>query len=219
MTIPSYRSSYDPGSFTFGDLVLNVPAGTADNDILIAVIEVGESGTPSTANGSFTGVVNATSGGMTLYVGWKRAASESGSYTFTRTGGNWQNGFMVAVQNCILSGSPFDVVGTTNHEASTSTPTGLSITTTVANTLVVMATVSYDGYTGSAPSGMTERVDSASGAGQWHDLSFPSAGATGDKVASIAGGSSTRSVLFALKEEAGGGGGPTVKALAALGVG
>jgi hypothetical protein len=111
----------------------------------------------------------------------QRAASESGSYTFTHISRNTQ-GAMAAYSGCLASGTPFSAA-TSNNTGSgpnATTSTGLGITTTVANSWLLYIAHDYEG-TGalSPPSGMTERFDSLV---YTADQVIASAGATGTRT-------------------------------------
>jgi hypothetical protein len=93
-----------------------------------------------------------------LNVLWKRAAFESGSYTFAHSSASSQ-GLLIAVSGAVTSGSPIDA-STPNTGAGTTT-TALSVTTTSANDLLFYIAHDWEGTGGlSPPTGFTERFDS-----------------------------------------------------------
>lgn len=165
--------------------VLTAPTGLANDDILFAVIFNALTGTPSvpTPPAGFTQIGTSTADGaggfndkFSLF--WKRAASESGSYTFTHAAASSQ-GLLLAISGAATSGSPVDVFSS-NSSNTGSTSTGLSVTTTVANDLLLYIEHDWEGLgTLSPPTGMTEVFDSLIYAAS---LALGAAGATGNKT-------------------------------------
>lgn len=146
---------------------LAAPSGLADGDILLAGIFVGASGTaPSVAapsgftalSGSPTSVTdsNPFQGKFNLF--WKRAASESGSYTFSHSSASSQ-GLLLAISGAVTSGSPIDASSYNTGFLNSAKATG--VTTTVAGDLLLYIAHDWEG-TGalSPPTGFTEQFDS-----------------------------------------------------------
>lgn len=165
---------------------LAAPSGLADNDILLAGIFVGASGTaPSVAapsgftalSGSPTSVtdVYGFQGKFNLF--WKRAASESGSYTFSHSSASSQ-GLLLAISGAVTSGSPIDASSNNTGVGNTSTATG--VTTTVPNDLLLYIAHDWEGLGAlSPPSGFTEIFDSLIYSAR---MSQATAGASGSKT-------------------------------------
>lgn len=147
------------------DTTLAAPAGLADNDILVAVILVGRGSSPfaPTPPAGFVAFGTATSVTdgvfvVDLYVFWKRAASESGSYTFTHAAQSSQ-GLLKAYSGCLTSGTPLNA--TANNTGTGTTSIGSSITTTDFNSFLLFESHEWDGTGGrTPPTGMSERFDS-----------------------------------------------------------
>jgi hypothetical protein len=184
-TPPAYRSHSSVSYASHSSTVLTAPSGLADNDILLAFIAVGSGGTPGIATppAGFQELriyswVSHTGFTVNLQVFWKRAASESGSYTFTHATFNTQ-GVLLAYSGAATTGNPIDINVSFGKGVGT-TSTALSITTTVDNTLLVVAGQNWDIDGASPPTGFTERFDNLltifDGAAQ------TTAGATGDKT-------------------------------------
>ena len=121
---------------------LTAPAGIVDGDILIAVIAVGGSSLPSapTPPTGFTmfGTNTAINDGsfyVNLYIAWKRAASESGSYAWTH-GTQSTQGTMKAYSGCLASGTPLGV--TSNNTGTGNSSVGTGITTTANNNFLLL---------------------------------------------------------------------------------
>lgn len=144
---------------------LTAPAGLANGDILIAVILVARGSAPGAvtppAGFSLIGTTVSISGSglfVDTYMFWKRAASESGGYTFTHINQSRQ-GCLMAYSGCLASGTP--IGATSNNNGTGGTATGTGITTTAANSYLLWASHDYEGTgTLSPPAGMTERFDS-----------------------------------------------------------
>lgn len=165
---------------------LTAPSGLADNDILLAAVFVGVSGTaPSVAApsgftalpGSPTSVTDAYGFNGKLNVFWKRAASESGSYTFSHSSASSQ-GLLLAISGAVTSGSPIDASSNNTGVGKTSTATG--VTTTVPNDLLLYIAHDWEGLGAlSPPSGFTEIFDSLIYSAR---MSQATAGASGSKT-------------------------------------
>lgn len=188
---PTFRSLTSVTYASRTNTVLTAPAGLANNDILLAAIFTGVNPTAPTPTppAGFTAIDTPTSvfddGGFNgkLSLFWKRAASESGSYTFTHSTCSAQ-GVLIAVSGAITSGSPVDVFSknsvTFPNTAQSKTTIALSVTTALANDLLFFIAHDWEG-TGalSPPSGMTERFDSLIYAA---DVLQAAAGASGNKT-------------------------------------
>lgn len=164
-----------------------------DDGLLISIIEYATGGYPSpamTPPSGFDEVPNSpiSHNAFNVYtrhhVYEKRASSESGDYTFTHSSRGteaWIGGW----SGCVASGSFLDVDPTANNGTG-STSTGSSITTNTDGAVIVLFEHDYYDTTGgnTAPSGMTERFDSATGGlGFMYaaDVTQSSAGASGNK--------------------------------------
>lgn len=181
VALRSYSNTSYAGS---NSCVIPPPAGLTDNDILLALLFVGGS------NGNETPLKVVPPAGFTevgtylagqdnsgfvglCYVFWKRAASESGSYTFAIGDGTIpQNneGLLLAFSGAVNVGSPVDassqnngsVLATSTTAAGTQSTqsTALSITTTVDHDMIVHLVGDW-GDLGSitAPPGYTTQFD------------------------------------------------------------
>lgn len=164
--------------------VLTAPAALADGDILIATIFVGSGSVPTvpTPPTGFTAFgTPTTAGGAGFFsnfsIFWKRALSESGSYTFTHAAYSSQ-GELRAYSGCLASGTPLGA--TSNNTGTGSSTVGTGITTTAANSFLLFDTHDWVvSGTLSPPTGMTERFD---GLVHSSDQLIVSAGATGNRT-------------------------------------
>lgn len=191
------------------DVVFSAPSGLVDNDIIICSIFSFSTGSLATMTPptGFTELsvspINVTDASSNLgrhQVWWKRAASESGSYTFTSTPStNSRQSSIITVRDCITTGSPVDA-NSANSANFGQTTTATGITTTVAYDLLLW--LSHD-WTGggslSPPTGFTERYDSLLYAA---DKAQTASGATGNFTQSNANpptGNPWSAFLVALK--------------------
>lgn len=185
-----------------GGLTINVPAGTQADDVMIASIVVRPANMLITPPAGWTLVrlINQPAGGGTGGSGQVQAtyyrvatAAEPASYTWRFFGGV-SNG----AAGGILSFSGVDTANPIDAEGGNVTPFGLnhtanSITTTVADTMLVSAHAMNSADTWTPPAGMTEAVDVASqpldAVGATIEINHElrtSAGATGSRTARVA---------------------------------
>jgi hypothetical protein len=163
---PVHRSN---SSVTYGsrtNTTITAPAGIVDGDILLLSLFLGSTGTPTpTPPSGFASVGVGPSFGSQagfngwLYQWWKRAASESGSYTTTHATCSSQ-GVITCIKDAIQTGNPIDAVSVSASSSTGTVSTASSITTTVAGDLLIWG--SHDWTATKAlnpPAGMTERFD------------------------------------------------------------
>jgi hypothetical protein len=175
--------------------VFTAPAGIVNDDILLIVMNIGDptimpplAATPpagfTEATGSPAGMSDGGAFVISIRVYWKKASSESGSYTVTHTAGNTE-GVMYCISGADgttpLSPTPTFATGNLSN-GQTTTATGL--TTPVAGCLVIMSEALYDDTTGmTVVSGSTPTfTERYKGTIQYtQDGILASAGATGNK--------------------------------------
>lgn len=128
-------------------ITVNVPTGTVDGDLLVAIVSIdnSEDTLPITAPAGWTQIFQhgQTGGGQSaLGVWWRIASSEPSSYSFSWTPAEEAFGAILRVVGAHLA-APIHVWGYSGviNDAS---PTAPSVTTTVDNTLVLRI-VSLDG--------------------------------------------------------------------------
>ncbi|MGW0795914.1 hypothetical protein [Streptomyces sp. NPDC002692] len=151
-------------SISTSSLACNVPTGTANGDVMVAIISrASSSATVSTPSGwtVIPGFPVQNTNGTTLCGFYKVASSEPASYTWSGSAQKW----CIATMSYrgVDTGSPINVssaaVDTTNRAAHASP----SITTTVANCWIVAGygdRGSTSASTWSTPSGLTSRSGS-----------------------------------------------------------
>jgi MSHA biogenesis protein MshQ len=195
-----------------GGLTINVPAGTTTGDVMVAAISVRPSTVSILAPAGWTSLIrtNQGAGNSNAQEIFYRAASgtEPASY-------EWN--FVVAITGAaggIVTYTGTDLNSPFDAFAGNTTPNGTShqansITTTVANTMVISTHSFSSSMPWSPPAGMSENVDIASlaipnAAGitlEMNEVAQAVAGATGNKVATITGNSDTGVAhLLALRE-------------------
>ena len=163
-SLPLYRSHTVTTYGTNVNTVVTKPTGAVNNDILIAAIWVGLTGTAPTvtapAGWTQIGIVatsTAAGFGARFYVYWKRASGEGASYTFTHASA-FSLAVMAAYSGCVATGSPIEAFG---QNTSTSSVTNApSVTTQIANDLLLYVSHNWDTAAAlTPPTGMTERQD------------------------------------------------------------
>ena len=187
---------------TTSSLSINVPAGTASGDVLVAAIAVKPTGITITPPAGWTSVnrVDQTAGDANSQEVFYHVAtaSEPASYSWTfsappvsATGG------IVSYRGTDTT-APVDVFsGNVTPSATSHTATG--VTTTTPNNMVISAHSFSSSATWTPPAGMTEEVDVASltpsrneGISlEINDVLQASAGASGDKTATASGNADT----------------------------
>jgi hypothetical protein len=145
-------------------LTINKPAGAVENDLMIASIAVRPDIATITPPAGWTlvrRIDNASANANSLAIYWKVAgASEPASYSWTFSTSTGSAGGIRAFFG-VDTANPIDV------ENGQSTPAGLShetpsVTTTVANAMVVTSHAFSSSATWTPPAGMTEAFDVAS---------------------------------------------------------
>lgn len=153
-TASSFRAvSNDIGATQTNDTV-NKPAGTVDNDVMLAYCHL-ESNTPDlAAPAGWTLALSTTNVASTpdstSYTYWKRASSEGASYIFTHANA-FSECAIITYANVNTACGPIDTNGSTNTFTTATTWTGKSITTNYTNNMLVLEEDNFDGNTGTLP--------------------------------------------------------------------
>lgn len=208
--VPAYTSraagaaaSYDVGNTHIlalrsanPQLVISRPAGTVANDVMIASIGVAWSGTTAPVATPPAGwtlvrqIDNATATRNSLFVYRKvDGGAEPASYTWNFTNFSFASGGIQSFSG-VNTATPVDVENGA-ATASALTHTTPSVTTTVANAMLVTSHTYASSGTWTPPAGMTEALDvsawtAPNALGQSTEGSYvlqPAAGATGAKTA------------------------------------
>ena len=185
----AFRASAQAGAAS-GVLTLsiNVPAGTVQNDVMVAAIGVRPNSVTVTAPAGWTLVrrINSTAGNSNSLLVYYRVAGagEPANYAWGFSSSTGSTGGILSFSG-VDTASPIDV------ENGQPTPNGLthtapSVNTTVANTMLVTAHTYSSAGTWTPPTGMTERVDVQGGGLQSTGINHvlqAATGATGTKAA------------------------------------
>jgi len=146
-------------------IVVTAPANIQNGDILVAFGASYSDGPDISLPSGFTTIATQYDD-KDIYcrvIGWKRASSESGNYTFSVLPSSINGAGIIVLRGCLASGSPVDVYSNTNYTTSNTTLRAASVTTTVANTMLVAAGMLKADTSFTPPSGMTEAYDAATG--------------------------------------------------------
>jgi len=168
-------------------LTINKPAGTAEDDLLIAAVVIDGNNTDLLSAPAGWSLINVavSQNEVTLGVWWKLAgASESNSYTFTWSANDQAYGWIMRFTGHD-GASPIDA--NSNEIGSSATPSSPSVTTTVDNALVLrLGGFDDDDITVGTPglSGHTAINMDKSGAGN-----FSTSGGSGYTTQAVAGAS------------------------------
>ena len=185
-----------------GGLTINVPAGTTTDDVMIAAISVRPSSSTITPPAGWTSLnrVDQGTGNSNAQEIFYRVAtgSEPASYAWNFSGTITGAAGGISTYTGVDTSSPIDAFGG-NTTANGTTHTANSITTSVADAMVISAHSFSSAETWTPPGGMTEQIDIASlttpdAAGislEMNDVLQATAGATGDKTATAAGNTDT----------------------------
>lgn len=196
----AYRSQTTVTGATSTTLTINKPSGTADNDILIALVYLEAPKTVTAPSGWATVHTKiAVAADHDHHVYWKRASSEGASWQWSWSGGTWRLGFVAAFSGCITSGDPFSVAASTNSATTGSTLTHNTITTGHADCMILGIGSHWDTLAGnwSNSSSMNERIDANNM--MLMEVIQAAAGATGNKTSEGASSESWGATLAALR--------------------
>jgi len=122
--------------------------------------------------------VTGTDPDFTVRVYWKRAASESGTYTFTCPSGAYVLGLLAAYSGAVAPGTPIEAANKTSGSGTSNTLP--SITTLTADTLLVGQANSWNWSNTWTSTALSERVDWQ--AMSLYDAAQAAAGASGTKL-------------------------------------
>lgn len=196
-----------------GALTVPAPAGIQNNDILLLLVETRPDQTVAAPSGyaEVTGSPQLTTltSGTQMSVFWKRTNGTESDITVADSGDH-QVAQILAFRGCVTSGNPWDVSGGAIQDTATTSVSISGMTTTVANTLVVVccasgtdtATAQFSSWANASLSNVTEQVDSFFAAGGGFSCMTggkATAGATGTSTATLATSARHAWVQLALK--------------------
>lgn len=170
-----------------------VPSGVVADDIIIVELFMGGA---TTVTAMPTGFAHITGSPITVSPGsgehraaymWKRATgADSGTYDFTVSGSQFLEGAATRYSGAITTGTPFEATTDTDvNNTDSLTTTGVSLTTSADDRLLIHASTGSSVATWTAPSGFTRRVQGGFGLAYLSTKLQASAGATGSVVATV----------------------------------
>ena len=185
----AFRAS-NQASGTGTSAVVTKPAGTIDDDIMIAIVTHREQNN-ITAPAGWSNLANQSASAPVAHftgVYWKRASSEGADYTFTWAASSLYRAVIASFSGAITTGSPFDDNNATSNSIATTSPAIPALTSSGTNRLAVAAFSAVDGADSStsytAPSGYTEVFDAAGVVGtEFATLAVAAAGTVGATTA------------------------------------
>lgn len=169
-------------------VTIAVPTGTANNDIMFALIKRTTNTAPSAPASGWSGPYTATATNA-FWLYYRVASSEPADYTWTWAGAERNGGTIVTFRDGFNTSTPIDVVSNTGYVTSDTTARAASMTVSAANSVVL-----YFGYVHSSaavtftapasPGTFTEHVDYHDGGGRFArtvgSQVWSGSGATGD---------------------------------------
>ena len=211
-TIPSVRAVGNVISGS-GDVGPNIPVGTTTNDIMLLFCETNGQ-TVAAPSGGWALIDTQTTTGTRLTVFWKRATASESAPTVVDPGDHVIARIM-SISGCVEVGDPWDTYlgGVEATDDSSLSATG--VTTSVANTLIVVAcstgfdngvndTTGFSSWVNANLSSVTEQIDNRRSAGDGGTLGVATggkatAGATGATTATLAPADPKAFLTIALK--------------------
>ena len=110
---PTYRSSSSTGNDAWSTAAtVAVPSGATTGDVVVASVATWGSPAPAvTAPAGFTLKATHTAGADTVRVYWKRlTAPDTGTYSFSWSGGRWSSAQAMAVSGAATLGDPLEAI-------------------------------------------------------------------------------------------------------------
>lgn len=203
-------STNNTGGSGATSLAVNLPAGTAAADVMIAQVSVvGGSGTTITAPAGWTQIVLDNSGSAVRQGLYYRVAgaAEPASYAWTFSSSQ-RSAIGILSYRGVDTVVPVNASSSSDAGASTNV-TAAAVTTTSWNTQIVgFFTIARGGSSFTPPPGMTEQYDAATAAGpngitiESADVFRSAVGSSGSKTATAADSAANVGQLVALKAAA-----------------
>lgn len=181
-----------PSDVTSGTTIdIDKPTGTAENDIMFAVVKRLTANTWSTVPSGWTLLASDADSGSTTSVDLYyrvAGASEGASYQWIQSGASRCGGSIYAFRSDFNTSNPIDVYSNTSYETSDTNVRGATMTTSAANeALIFFSTVQASGSTtftqATVPTTFSEHQDTGSANSRfWRSAAsvvWSSSGATG----------------------------------------
>jgi RHS repeat-associated protein len=200
----TFRAATSAASVPITSITVGKPAGVTTNDLLLGAITV-RSNLAITPPAGWTLVRSDASGTTITQAIYRKVAgaSEPANYTWTFAGPVTGTVGAIVAYSGVNTTTPVDVSGG-QANASSASVTAPSVTTTVANDMLVGFFGTANDATFTPPSGMTERSDilahtASDSSAESADVVKATAGATGTKVATASKSAVNIGQLVALK--------------------
>lgn len=212
----AFRQSSNQGNASGAGLTVTKPTGTVDGDLIIVVayLETGTN-TWSSVGAGFTRVAQTPEAGteFTVQMWWKWASGEPASWTWTPTTTPvWRTIVAASYSGGSGSGSAIDVSSSNAGLAQLDTSqTAPSVTTTVANDLLVYGYGNFGGVNPTGMNGAAGTLRVALGGCAIADADIAAAGATGTSNETGAGTQDFAAIHGAFFLSPGGAAGPAAK--------
>lgn len=204
-------------------LACNKPTGTADNDIMFALVKRNDSTAPSGVPTGWTLLGDRVPGGAnSFWLYYKVAASEGTSYTWTWGAAGRTGITIVSYRDGFDTADPIDIVSNTSYVTNDTTNRAASVSATAANSPIIFfggvhVSASVTSTPPSAPSAMTEDVDYYDNAGRFArqvaSVVWTGSGATGDMDATISSTQADKHAFAVVLNPSAGGGASRVNLL------
>lgn len=178
----SFRAATSAGNASGGALSINKPAGTVDGDLIIVVGYLeSDTNTWSSIGTGFTEAKNQDNTGLfDLRIWYKWASGEPASWTWTPTTTGWRTLVCASYSGGGGSGNPVDVTsGAQADGVTTPNQTAPSVTTTVANDLLIFGYGNFSGTNVTSMSGAAANLRVSLGGCTIADANIATASATG----------------------------------------
>lgn len=180
----AYRASTSQGNASGAGLTVTKPAGTADGDLIVVVAYLeSDANTWASVGAGFTtaaGLVQANTGAFSVRVWWKIASGEPASWTWTPTSSAWRTVVAASYSGGSGSGERVDVSGGSQGDSVlVANQTAPSVTTTVADDLLVFAYGNFSGNNDTGTTGAASSMRVWFGGLTIADATIASPGATG----------------------------------------
>ena len=202
--------SFGSNNASTTSIVLNRPSGTLAGDVMLASLDVRGTSTVTAPAGWTLVRTDTFTSSLRMHVYWRLATgSDPATWTWTFSGSRLAVGVIHAYSG-VNTTTPIDASGGQAAASSSTTATAPSITTTVANTMLVSFFANMSNSTWTPPAGFVERADligtssSQTTSMMSADVLRPAVGATGTAVATATMSSGNAAQLIALRPAAGG---------------
>jgi hypothetical protein len=201
MASPSFRAKATGGNATAANVTCNVPAGTADNDILLVQLSKDDTAAV-TWPGGWNILSEDTANSFYQGIGWRRASSEPANYTWTFTS-IWRDIVILSYQSAVTGETPLDPdvppAAVANTGIAPTITTNNDVTTTADTVGVAFANFQAISTWGAAPGSWVARQEVADNEVHAMDLVVASGTITGPSLTTSGGSGAYKGYIVALQ--------------------